>query len=150
METRPINNSPMVPVQVTISDERFSKEDLASIHKSAQEFEALFTQIMLKSMRDSVHSGGLVDGGNGEDIFRSMLDTEYAKSMANTGQFGIASLVERQLLGLDSRGNISSAVKSSQKGMDVLKGMRAYQGALAPSSLTGLSGELSMTGKILK
>ena len=78
---------------------RFSKQDQASLKKSANEFEALFFEIMLKSMRDSVQKAKLVDGGNGEDIFRGMLDSEYARTMADKRLTGIAQAIEKQLLG---------------------------------------------------
>ena len=73
-------------------------EDRAAIAKLAEEFESIFTEIVLKSMRETVPDKGLIDGGNGEDVFRSMLDSEYAKSMAVQRRSGIADALERQLL----------------------------------------------------
>ena len=36
-------------------------------------------------------------GGNGEDIFRSMLNDERSKSMSKSGEFGLAKLMYEQL-----------------------------------------------------
>jgi Rod binding domain-containing protein len=67
------------------------------LKESAEEFEAIFVGLMLKSMRDSVQKSGLLDGGNGEDIFRGMLDVEYSKSMAAERKTAIADAIEREM-----------------------------------------------------
>jgi Rod binding domain-containing protein len=69
------------------------------IRKVAEEFESLFLGLVLKSMRDTVMKSGLVDGGNAEDIYRSMLDTEYAKIMASQRHTGIADNIEMFMKG---------------------------------------------------
>ena len=76
--------------------------DADSIKKIAADFESIFLEIVLKSMRDTVPKSELIDGGNGEQIFQSMLDNEYAKSLANQGNTGIGGAVEKHLLGLMS------------------------------------------------
>jgi flagellar protein FlgJ len=68
------------------------------IKKLSEEFESLFLGIVLKSMRDTVPKSTLIDGGNAEDIYRSMLDTEYAQQMASQRSTGIADNVEAFLL----------------------------------------------------
>ena len=78
---------------------KYTRDDVKSLKKSAEEFEALFYQIMLKSMRDSISKTKLIDGGNGEDIFRGMLDSEYSKLMSEQRLAGIANAVESQLMG---------------------------------------------------
>jgi Rod binding domain-containing protein len=67
------------------------------LRQSAEEFEAIFVGLMLKSMRDSVQKSGLLDGGNGEDIFRGMLDAEYSKAMAAERKTEIADAIEREM-----------------------------------------------------
>jgi flagellar protein FlgJ len=71
-----------------------SNSDLAKV---SQEFESIFLEIVLKSMREATMKGGLVDGGNGEEVFRSMLDAEYAKEIAAQGGTGLAKAIEEQL-----------------------------------------------------
>lgn len=72
--------------------------DIKKIKDLSKDFESVFMEQMFKTMRESVQKSGLIDGGNAEDIYRSMLDSEYAKSMATQGSTGIASMIERQLL----------------------------------------------------
>ena len=58
--------------------------------KVAQEFEALFLDLMLKSMRRTATSEA---ESNAEGIYKSMLDTEYAKNMATNRSFGIKEII---------------------------------------------------------
>lgn len=94
---------------------QLSNRDKGEIKKLANEFEAIFLQIMLKSMRDSVQKSELVDGGNGEDIFRTMLDSEYAKSMAEQRTSGIAQNIENQLLGLNAYNKVANGLPGNLK-----------------------------------
>lgn len=89
----------------TISDEELQNRE--QIKKLSEEFEAIFLEIVLKSMRDSIQKSELIDGGNGEEIFRSMLDTEYAKSLASQRSTGLAESIEKHLLGFMSEPEVS-------------------------------------------
>jgi Rod binding domain-containing protein len=75
-----------------------SKIDKSSrLYKVSQEFEAIFIKQMLNVMRKSVNKTGLMDGGMAEEIFEDMLYDEYAQKMAETGSFGIANMIYKQL-----------------------------------------------------
>jgi flagellar protein FlgJ len=67
------------------------------LYKVSQEFEAIFIKQMLNVMRKSVNKTGLMDGGMAEEIFEDMLYDEYAQKMAESGSFGIADMIYRQL-----------------------------------------------------
>lgn len=62
-----------------------SKENLAA---AGQRFEAVFTGMMLKSMRQAKLGDGLFDS-KGEDQFRDMQDQQLAQSMAVHAPIGI-------------------------------------------------------------
>lgn len=67
--------------------------------KVAQEFEAMFVGMMVKSMRETVGKNELTGGGKGEEIFQSMLDQEYATAIATSqGGIGLATMIEKQLV----------------------------------------------------
>jgi flagellar protein FlgJ len=68
-----------------------------AIKKVAQEFEAIFIGMMMKSMRETVGKNELMSGGHGEDVFRSLLDQEYANAAAASGGTGLASMIEKEL-----------------------------------------------------
>ncbi len=58
--------------------------------KAAQEFEALFLDIMLQSMRKTAAPE---EQSNAQSIYSSMLDSEYSKSMSSSHTFGIKELI---------------------------------------------------------
>ncbi len=69
------------------------------LKKIAQDFDALFTGMMLKSMRSTVPEDTLTGGGRAEETYRYMLDQEYATAAAKRGGSGsIAAMVEKELL----------------------------------------------------
>lgn len=88
-----------------------------SAQKVAREFEAMFAGFMVKSMRETVGKDSLTGGGRGEEIFRSMLDQEYAQAIAAQGTLGIAKNIENQLIEDNRRAH------SGQNGAAVLTGM---------------------------
>ena len=72
-------------------------DEAAGLRGAAQQFEALFLQMMLKSMRDTIPSGGLLDSQQGE-FYQSMLDQQWAQTMAGRG-IGLADHLVAQLEG---------------------------------------------------
>jgi len=69
----------------------------AEVKKVAREFEALFAGMMLKSMRATVGNDSLTGGGRGEEVYRSLLDQEYANALAQGNGLGLARMIEEQL-----------------------------------------------------
>lgn len=67
------------------------------LKKACREFEAIFTYQLLKSMRRSVDKCDLFHGGQGEEIYESLLDQELAKKMAGQGSNSLAEFLYRQL-----------------------------------------------------
>jgi len=65
--------------------------------ETCRDFEAIFLGELLKSMRKTVPQDGILGRSFGEDVFQSMLDEEYAKSMASTHSTGLAEILFRQL-----------------------------------------------------
>jgi flagellar protein FlgJ len=70
----------------------------AALKKISQDFEALFIGMMLKSMRSTVGKENLTGGGHGEEVYRSLLDQEYAQAIATGGGLGLGSMLEEQLV----------------------------------------------------
>ncbi|MBB6123816.1 rod-binding protein [Sphingobium subterraneum] len=67
-----------------------------SLVKAAKAFEAIFLRQMISAMRSSSLSEGLNDSSAGEQ-FRDMSDARTADNMAETGSFGVANMLIRQL-----------------------------------------------------
>src|SRR5512147_2302162 len=66
-----------------------------ALRAAAQQFEALFMSMMLKSMRDAVPQEGLMDSSETR-MYTSMLDQQLAQAMAKRG-IGLADIMVRQL-----------------------------------------------------
>lgn len=72
--------------------------------KVSQDFEALFVGMMMKSMRETVGKDKLTGGGHGEEVYRSMLDQEYAAvSVKRGGGLGLAKIIEKDIIRQESR-----------------------------------------------
>lgn len=69
------------------------------LKKVCKEFESIFTYQLLKSMRGTVDKCALFHGGQGEEIYESLLDQELAKKMAGQGINSLAECLYRQLKG---------------------------------------------------
>src|SRR5690242_6822270 len=66
-----------------------------AVKKVATQFEALFMQMVLKSMREATPHAGLLDSQE-QDMYRGMLDQQVAQQIAGKGT-GLAELIARQL-----------------------------------------------------
>ncbi|SFN70678.1 flagellar assembly peptidoglycan hydrolase FlgJ [Nitrosospira briensis] len=72
-----------------------NKTDQAALEAAAKQFEALFMNMMLKSMRDATPKDSLVDSEQSR-LYISMLDQQLSQSMSSNG-IGLADIMIRQL-----------------------------------------------------
>ncbi|WP_247886848.1 rod-binding protein [Azospirillum sp. SYSU D00513] len=70
----------------------------AQIWNKAQEFETMFAAQMVGHMFEGIGVDETFGGGQGEEMFRSMLTNEYSAQITKRGGFGIADQVYRELL----------------------------------------------------
>jgi flagellar protein FlgJ len=72
---------------------------LKHLHTVAQQFESVFVNMLLKSMRAAVPQTSITGGKQSpaESTFTEMLDEKRSESIAQTGSFGIAKILEDQL-----------------------------------------------------
>ncbi|MBP2639153.1 MAG: flagellar rod assembly protein/muramidase FlgJ [Firmicutes bacterium] len=85
-----------------------SAEEDKKMREACQGMEAIFLNLMLSRMRDTVPKSGLTGSSSQESIMRSMLDTEMTKNLAQSGGIGLADMIYRQLR------QEKDAVKTSQ------------------------------------
>lgn len=72
-------------------------EGQSRLEQVSEDFEALFVQQMLGSMRETLNKeNDLFYGGMAQDHFQDMLYKEYAKMIAKRGDFGIAEMIQSQ------------------------------------------------------
>ncbi|ELL7087289.1 flagellar assembly peptidoglycan hydrolase FlgJ [Vibrio sp. LQ2] len=93
--------------QAVTGDEKSEKEALTA---AARQFEAIFTTMMLKSMRDANSSfkSDMFNSQN-EDFYRQMLDEQMTSQLSASGSLGLADMIVAQL---------STAEKSNTAGED--------------------------------
>ncbi len=69
-----------------------------AVSEVATQFESLFVQMMLKSMRDATVDGGLFDSSQLE-TYQQMFDQQVSLELAQEGGIGLADLLAQQLGG---------------------------------------------------
>jgi len=113
--------------------EQLRKDPKAGLQGAAKQFEAMFLQMVLKSMRDTVPSDGLLHSDQSR-FYNGLLDQQLAQNLAGGSQgVGFAKLIEQQLgrsMGVDAA--------EDDAAMPDLPAILA--GAVAPPSLPGLPG----------
>ena len=72
----------------------------ATIRAVSEQVEAMFLQMMLKSMRDATDAEGGETTSNETSMYQDMFDKQVALSLSKRQDLGIARLFERQLGGV--------------------------------------------------
>ena len=67
-----------------------------AIKQVSKQFEAVFLQMMLKSMRDATPKGGLLDS-SATETFEQMHDQQLVQQMSEQGSVGIGKMVEQYI-----------------------------------------------------
>jgi Rod binding domain-containing protein len=65
---------------------------------AAKEYESVFISQFLGSMFSGIQTDGITGGGQGEEMFRSLMINEYGKSIEQQGGFGLATKMQAELL----------------------------------------------------
>lgn len=84
----------------------------AALEKAATQFEALFMQMMLKSMRESVPQDGMFDS-EATRTYMGMLDQQLATSLAGSSGLGLADMLVKQLRGTGAVGATGAAASGT-------------------------------------
>ena len=88
--------------------------DAKKLDKAASEFESLFINHMLKTMRESSMKNSLFDGGKGEEVYTSMLDTELSSIMSKGEGIGLKKALLSQLNAQGSTPAPTSEIKEGK------------------------------------
>jgi flagellar protein FlgJ len=78
----------------------------AAVGQVAKQFESIFLQMMLGSMRQAKLSEGLFDG-QAMEKYQDMHDKQLAVSLSENGGIGLAAVIERQLKGISSVNSVN-------------------------------------------
>ena len=73
-----------------------AKDGKSAARETAQQFEALFLQMMMKSMRDASFKSDLVES-QAKDTFEGMFDKEISLAMAKKNTLGLADMLIKNM-----------------------------------------------------
>jgi len=74
-----------------------SDDNPEEIKKVCQQFEAIFVNMLLKQMRNTITEGGLTEKSQARETFEGMLDEEMSRTISEGGGFGIAEMMTKAL-----------------------------------------------------
>ncbi|WP_352419435.1 rod-binding protein [Proteiniborus sp.] len=81
-----------------ITEKANNKENDKALMKACQDFEAIFTHMLLKSMRSTIPESELIEKGTATEIFEDMYDQELANHLSKgTNGIGIAQMLYNQM-----------------------------------------------------
>lgn len=115
-----------------------------ALKSAAQQFESVFLNMMLKSMREATPQDGMFSNEQTK-MFTGMLDQQLVQSMSNSGGVGLADVMVRQLsrsMGLPQPdavvGNLPPPMPSLQKVAPAAsQGVDSIQKVTLPSAFSG-------------
>ncbi len=73
------------------------KKDLEKLKTLSKDYESFFMKEVVSAMRRTVPKDSNLDGGNAEEIYKSMLDDQLSSHMANKGSSGVAQELYNRL-----------------------------------------------------
>jgi flagellar protein FlgJ len=101
-----------------------AKNDPAAIRKVAQQFESMFTRMMLKSMRDAVGTDPIF-GSDEQKTYQGMYDDQLALQLSKGRGLGLADMLVKQLQ------------RTADAGAAAAAGTGAATGATPAGAVTG-------------
>lgn len=73
------------------------RQESGALREVAQQFEAMFIQQIMKTMREAGFQGGELIESQAMDTFQSMHDKEISLQMSKRGSFGLADMLVRSM-----------------------------------------------------
>jgi Rod binding domain-containing protein len=93
-----------------------ARDGKSALRETARQFEAMFLQMMMKSMRDSIEKSELTASPHA-DTFEAMFDKEVSMAMAKRGAIGLADmLVDVQSRQMGSMPTAAQALAAREAG----------------------------------
>ena len=92
---------------------RAARDGQAALRETAQQFEAMFLQMMIKSMRESIDKSDLMQSEHA-DLFEGMFDREVSLAMARRNSLGLADMLVQAQTRQMSAMSTAEALQSRQ------------------------------------
>jgi peptidoglycan hydrolase FlgJ len=159
MSTLPISGDPAASAASADTYMNFSglqalkraagKNDPSALRKVAQQFESMFTRMMLKSMRDAVGTDPIF-GSDQEKMYQGMYDDQLALQLSKGRGLGLADMLMRQLQRMSAAGAAGASPTNAAPGSTVPKAaLPAASAATQQSFIQGLWPQAQQAGQQL-
>jgi flagellar protein FlgJ len=116
-----------------------AKNDPSAVRKVAQQFESMFTRMMLKSMRDAVGTDPIF-GSDQEKMYQGMYDDQLALQLSKGRGLGLADMLVRQLQRLGAPGAAAAPTGSAAGAGGNVSGKAALPAASAATQQNFIQG----------
>ncbi len=83
----------------TLKTERLDDASKVKLQKAVREFESLFINYLLKSMRNTINKENDEGGSYGDEMMTGMFDMELSKHLARNSSFGVGEMLYFNLTG---------------------------------------------------
>ncbi|TGD73140.1 flagellar assembly peptidoglycan hydrolase FlgJ [Mangrovimicrobium sediminis] len=117
------------------------ERDNPSLREAARQFEAMFLQQMLTSMRDAYLKSDLMHSPQ-MDFYESLMDQQWAQHMAGQGGIGLADQMVRQLterVGAPTADQPAGRDLPGFRGEDIAPALRRHRPRLAPETIAAVT-----------
>jgi flagellar protein FlgJ len=78
--------------------QKSNKVDEEKLRKACMDFESIFTQHLLKTMRQTIPASGIFGENAGKTIFESLFDQELGRSLARQRGLGLGRMIYEQMM----------------------------------------------------
>lgn len=119
-----------------------SGDDSAVVRKAAQQFEALFTQQMLKSMR-SAKLGDDVMGGGQTEFYQDIFDQQMSVHLSSGKGLGLADLLVTQLRGNKAAASVPGIAGQAQLAASQSLSLKPYATPAGHAAVPGRTSALT-------
>ena len=80
-----------------------------------REFEAIFVEQMMRSMKAGIPEGGFINKSTATKMFEEMLDQQFAREIAASGQLALGDTIYRQMASIALSPTSSEAASQEPK-----------------------------------
>lgn len=117
----------------------------AALRETAQQFEGMFLQMMLKSMREATVKSDLVES-SGAETFEAMFDKEVSVAMSKRNALGLADMLVKHMPDGSSAQPSTASMLAARSGK--AKGMPLQPEAAKPMGLEAAAPVLAPLPKV--
>ena len=101
--------------------EAVNKDKNEALWRASLQFEAIFVQQMMTSMRKTIHKSDFLPSGFAQDMHASMMDDAIAQASTKHSNFGLANSIYRQLEAAEQGRSESISTQEISRTADKLK-----------------------------